>query len=213
MAAQLPNGALIYIAGSYGDKVTITAISNASPAVVTAASHGLSKGDYVEITSGWNKLNECVYRVGETTTGTFELEGVDTTDTSKFPAGTGAGSFREIASWTQIQQITETSTDGGDAEYTEYEYLEDDYKRRIPTGYSAMSINLTIADDPSLPGYKVLKTAKTTRNLHAIKMQLPNASELLYNGYVSLNETPTTTKGEIMTVSASLSLTTQPVRY
>lgn len=213
MAAQLPNGALIYIAGSYGTKADITAITNANPAVATAASHGLSKGDYVEITSGWNKLNECVYRVGAVTDSTFELEGVDTTDTSKFPDGTGIGSLRKIASWVQIQQITETSTDGGDAEYTEYEFLEDDFKRRIPTGYSAMSINLTIADDPSLPGYAVLKQAKTTRNLYAIKMQLPNSSELLYNGFVSLNETPTTNKGEIMTVSASLSLNSQPVRY
>ena len=213
MAAQLPNGAMIDVASSYGDAITVTAITNANPAVVTAASHGLLKGDYVEVKSGWNKLNEQVVRVGNVTSDTFELEGVDTSNQRNFPAGSGLGSVRQIETWTQIQQITETSTDGGDAEYTEYEFLEDDYKRRIPTGYSAMSINLTIADDPTLPGYQVLKQAKTTRDLTAIRMRLPNDSELLYNGFVALNETPTTTKGEIMTVSASLSLQNQPIRY
>ena len=38
-------------------------------------------------------------------------------------------------------------------------------------------------------------------------------SVILYNGYVSFNETPTMTKGEIMTVSATISLMTRPVRY
>ena len=76
-----------------------------------------------------------------------------------------------------------------------------------------MSINLTIADDPTLEGYKVLKKAKTLRDLRALRFRLPNASEILYNGYVSLNETPTTNKGDIMTVSASLALSSEPKRY
>lgn len=213
MAAQLPNGALIDVASAYGDAITVTAISNATAAVATATDHGLAKGDYVEVKSGWNKLNERVVRVGEVTDDTFVLEGIDSSDTKKYPDGDGIGSVLKIQSWVQIQQITETTTDGGDPEYVEYEFLEDDYKRRIPTGYSAMSINLTIADDPSLPGYNVLKKVKDSRELTAIRMRLPNDSELLYNGYVALNETPTTTKGEIMTVSASLSLQNQPIRY
>lgn len=213
MAAHLPNGALLYIASSYGDAINVTAITNASPAVATAANHGLSKGDYVEIKSGWNNLNEKVVRVGTVTTTTFELEGIDTTNQAVYPAGSGIGSFREIETWQQLQQIMETGTDGGDPEYVEYEFLEDDFKRRKPTGYSAMSITLTIADDPSLPGYKVLKKAKDTRDLVAIRMRLPNESELLYSGYAALNETPTTTKGEIMAVTASLSLASQPIRY
>lgn len=213
MAAHLPNGALLYIASSYGDAITVTAITNAETAVATAANHGLAKGDYVEIKSGWNNLNEKVVRVGEVTTDTFQLEGINTTNQAVYPAGSGIGSVREIETWQQLQQIMETGTDGGDPEYVEYEFLEDDFKRRKPTGYSAMSITLTIADDPTLPGYQVLKQAKDTRDLVAIRMRLPNASELLYSGYAALNETPTTTKGEIMAVTASLSLASQPIRY
>lgn len=213
MAAKLPNGALLYIAGSYGEAITVSAVTNASPAVCTATGHGLAKGDYVVVTSGWNNLNEKVVRVGEVTTNTFELEGINTTDQAKYPAGSGVGSVKEVATWQQIQQVMETGTDGGDPEYVEYEFLEDDFKRRIPTGYSAMSITLTLADDPSLPGYQKLKLAKDARDPVAIRMRLPNNSELLYNGYVALNETPTTTKGEIMAVTASLSLASQPIRY
>jgi len=36
---------------------------------------------------------------------------------------------------------------------------------------------------------------------------------LLYNGYVSFNETPSMTKGEVMGVQATFSLLSRPVRY
>ena len=34
-----------------------------------------------------------------------------------------------------------------------------------------------------------------------------------YNGYVSFNETPTLTKGQVMQVTATFSLQGRPVRY
>lgn len=97
MSFRLPNGSTVDLAATYGNSVIITAISNAATAVVTAAAHGLSDGDYVEITSGWLGLNGRIFRVDNTTTGTFELEGINTTDTNRYPSGGGAGSLREVA--------------------------------------------------------------------------------------------------------------------
>ncbi len=46
-----------------------------------------------------------------------------------------------------------------------------------------------------------------------MKVALPNGSVILYNGYVSFNETPTLTKGQVMQVRATISLQGRPVRY
>ena len=211
MSVKLPNGAIVSIASERGEAINFTAITNANPAVVTATGHGLSKGDIVSVTSGWNRINDKVVRVGEVTDDTFELDGIDTTDTSAYPAGSGTGSAKKVSEWTQIQQITNVETSGGEMQFATYSFLENDYESQIPTQSSAQS--LTIADDASLPGYKVLKEASEKRVAVPIRITLPDGSVILYNGYVSFNETPTMTKGEIMAVSATISLLTRPVRY
>ena len=42
---------------------------------------------------------------------------------------------------------------------------------------------------------------------------LPDGSKILYNGYVSFNETPSMTKNQLMAVTATFSLQSRPVRY
>ena len=171
------------------------------------------KGDYIELTSGWNRINDRVVRVGEVTDSTFELEGLDTTDTDVYPEGSGLGSVRRIANWTQIQQVTDLSTSGGEMQFTTFSFLEDDFDSQMPTTTSAQSMTLTIGDDPSLPGYVALRKASDSRNKCAVIFRMPDKSEILYNCYISFNETPSTQKGEIMTVTATMSLVKPPIRY
>ena len=102
MAVKLPDGSTLALANSYATEVTVTAVSNATTAVCTAAAHGLTTGSFVEITSGWSGLNARVFKVGAVTAATFELVGMDTSDTVKYPAflsrlcggerGSGSGS-------------------------------------------------------------------------------------------------------------------------
>ena len=69
------------------------------PAVVTSASHGLAVGDEVELDSivGMTELNNRRFRVGVTTTNTFELAGEDSSAyTAYSSAGTWRASFRKI---------------------------------------------------------------------------------------------------------------------
>ena len=58
-----------------GDK-TITGITQANPAVVTASSHGYSNGDEVVISgvSGMTEVNGKRFLVADKTTNTFELQ-------------------------------------------------------------------------------------------------------------------------------------------
>lgn len=66
------------------------------------------------VSSGWLKLDNMVVRVKSVTGTKIVLEAFDTTDTKKFPAGTGAGTLRKIDSWITMPQVMTLSTEGGD---------------------------------------------------------------------------------------------------
>lgn len=67
-----------------GSAKTITNITRANPAVVTAANHGFSSGDkvYISCVKGMTQVNGNMYTVGTVTTNTFTLSGVNTSGRS-----------------------------------------------------------------------------------------------------------------------------------
>lgn len=213
MAVSLPNGAVVSIASAYAAPITVTAVSNANPAVATAEGHGLANGDIVEVTSGWSRLNSRVARVANVTADTFELEGINTTSTNLYPAGGGAGSVRKVSTWQQITQVLEFTTSGGEQQFVTYSFLEEDVEHQIPTVKSASSFQMTIGDDAELPWYSILSDANDDRIPRAVSVVLPSGSAIFYNGYVTLNKTPTLTKNELMGLQSTVSLTSEPQRY
>lgn len=213
MSVKLPNGVVFSLGVTLDSAKTISAISNANPAVATAAAHGYNDGDLILLKSGWQKINERIWRVDGKDSGSFELEGADTTATSNYPAGQGAGSSQKITAWTQITQVLECTTNGGDMQFATYSFLENDFESQIPTQASAMSLQLSIADDPTLAGFIALKKAAATRSAYPFRAQMPDGSIILYYGYVSMNETPTMNKGSVMACQATFSLMSVPVRY
>lgn len=214
MSVSLSNGSVVSIAATYGSVITISAITNANPAVVTtSAAHGLTNGDFVEVTSGWSRLNSRIVRVAAASGSTFTLEGIDTSNTSLYPAAGGTGTCRKIATWTQITQMLDLTTQGGDQQFVNYSFLEQDFESQIPTIKSASSMNLSIADDSALPHYAILSAANDDRIQRALRLVLPSGAILLYNGYVTLNKTPSLTKSQVMAITSTVSLTGQVVRY
>ena len=214
MAISLPNGALVAIASGYGAVKTMSAITNANPGVATLeASHGISTGDFFEVTSGWSRLTDKIIKAGTVSTNDVPLLGIDTSLTSIYPADGGAGSIREITGWTQLSQILSSSSSGGEQQFLEYQLLESDAQKRIPTFKSAAGLSFSIADDPTLAGYILASAANDDRLPRAVKITLPSGSVILYNAYISLNKTPSLTVNEIMACEVTLSLKAEPVRY
>ena len=213
MAFQIPDGTTIHLGTTFGTPVAITGISNAATAVATAAGHGFVDGDIIVLKSGWQRINERVFRVAASAAGTFELEGLDTSDTSAFPVGTSGGTAMKVTAFTQVSQIIGISTSGGEQQFATVSPLESDFEIQIPTMYSAQSISMEIGDDPSLAGYQALKKAADARAIRPLLMQNKNGSKIYYYGYVSLNETPTKNKGQVDTVNSSFSLLSRPTRY
>jgi len=213
MSVQLPNGALIAIATAYTALQNTTILSNANPAVATIVGHGWANGDIVEITSGWSRLNNKLVRLSGVAANTFNLEGIDTSSTTLYPAGTGLGSARKITAFTQIAQVLELNSSGGDMQFVTYSFLEQDFETQLPTQASPQQISFTIADDQTLAGYIALKAAALTRALTGFRVTLPNASVLYYNSYVNFDETPSMTKNQLMGVRGGFALQNRPVRY
>ncbi len=84
---------------------TITGITQANPAVVTASSHGFSNGDDVIISSvvGMTQVNGITFKVANKTTNTFELQNYDGTNINSsaytaYASGGTASRIYEIAS-------------------------------------------------------------------------------------------------------------------
>lgn len=213
MTVRLPNGGVFAIASAYSAPVVVTGISNTNPAVVSATGHGFVTGDIVEMTSGWSKLNNRVVRVGAVTAGTFELEGVDATSVLAYPAGTGMGAAREVQTFTQIQQVLSTNTSGGDQNFYTFQFIESDEESEIPTNKTPRRLTMTLGDDPSLPGYIEVAKANEDRLVRAIRFSLAGGGFIFYNGFVSVNETPTTTTNEIMQTTMTVAIQGRPTRY
>ena len=214
MSVSLPNGSLVAVASGYGVLKNMTAISNADPAVATLeAAHGVILGDYLELTSGWSRLTDKIVKAGTVTTNDVVLDGIDTTLTSIYPAAGGAGRVREITGWTQLSQILESTSNGGEQQFLEYQFLEADAKKRIPTFKNPSGLTFMIADDDSLPGYILVSEANDDRLPRAVRVTLPDGSLILYNCFISVNKTPSLTVNELMQVEVTLSLLAEVVRY
>lgn len=213
MSAKLPDGAIVTLSTTLGSTKTVSALTNANPGVATSTAHGFVNGDIVLMNSGWSNLNQKAVRVAGSVTNNFNLDGIDTSLTSLYPAGSGTGSAQLVGGFTQISQIMGLTTQGGDQQYATFSFLEQNFETQLPTVFSAQSISLEIADDPSLSGYIALKAAADSRAFRVLKLQLPDGSFILYYGQISFNETPSLNKGQVMVVKATFALQARPVRY
>lgn len=214
MSVQIPNGSIVSIASTYGASKTLSALTNANPAVGTLeASHGIIVGDIMEVTSGWSRLTDKIVRASAVSTNDVTFEGINSSSTTIYPSGTGTGSIREVTAFTQLAQIVDATSSGGEQQFLEYQFLESDAQKRIPTFKTPGGVSFRVADDPTLAGYIVASAANDDRLARAIKVLLPSGAVIYYNAFVSLNKIPTLTVNQLMTVEVTLSLLNEPVRY
>ena len=210
----LPNGSTLSLSTGFGSNVTVSAITNANPGVATATAHGLSDGDIlVMATSGWANLEGRIVRVDSSDANTFALEGIDTTSTTRYPAGSGASTAKEVTGWVQITGVLNPSGTGGEQQFWEGAPLEARRNIRIPTTQSAAGINLEASYDPSAAWWDYVAAAAEDVEPRAVMLTLANGAKLYYYCYVGMSVIPSLTRDQPMTVGISLSLVGDPTRY
>ena len=202
------------IASTYGTQFTVTAITNTNPAVATlSAAHGVVVGDFIELTSGWDLLNGRIVRVSALSTNDATLEGINTTSTTNYPAGSGTGTGREITAWTSVTQIKSIETSGGDINFADITTVADSTQKQIPTTRSPQQINMTVFDDPALSWFSVAQTASDAKVVTGMRIIFANASRVLLNGYLSVQKVPTVAVNEPLTAVLGFSASAEATRY
>lgn len=215
MAITLTTGSTMSVAKTYGASISFATITNASDAVVTTASaHSIAVGEYVEVLSGWGRLDKRIARAKTGTTGsTIVLEGINTSDVVKYPVGTGGGSIRRISAWTTLSQIKSMSASGGSQNYADITDMTDTVQKQIPTTRAPINVTIDAYDDPSLAWYADVVTADEAKTPFGFLLTPANSKPMVANAYWSLMRVPTMANNEAMMTQISLSYAAEPVRY
>lgn len=213
MAVSVPNNSTFSVADTYGSSIAVSAASNALECVLTTAANTFAVGDIVEFASSWVKANLRLFRVKAATSTSVTLEGFNTSSIKAFPTGNGAGSLRKITSWTVMPFMKEFTVSGGDPKYNTEEFLDVEDEIQMFNGFSASSIAMSIADDPSLPHNAVLQAATDAQAVTAVRVVLPSGAPLFYNGVMGYNPSPSLVKGQGMVVKCGVALRSRVNRY
>ena len=181
MARKLVNGTIPAIGATFGTSTNITAITNAASAVATfAAGHGIVVGDYVEITaSGWPLLANRVFRASAVSTNDVTLLGADTSSTTLYPAGAGAGSTgRRIITWVAIQQVNADglTVDGGEQQFEVGQYIDASLQFRFPTLKTPINAEMIVDDDQSMTHWSTVLAAQAALTNYPVRFAYPSAS-------------------------------------
>lgn len=213
MALYFPEGSAQTFSQTFAAAKTITALSNANPAVATSTAHGYATGDEILLTSGWEDATDSVYKITVLTADTFSIDGLDTTNTSFFPVGTGAGTAQKITGWTTIPQVLTISGSGGDARFTDVQLLAKRNSLRIPTGFNATSITMSLAHDAANANYKTMLGISRNLSKVAFKQVISGGAVTYGYGYLSVSEMPALNSNSVNTVQAALTVIGRSISY
>jgi hypothetical protein len=209
MSAIFPNGSTFAISGTLEAAKTVTAISNANPAVASAAAHGFANGDIL-VLGNPSRLDQRVVRAANIVTGTFEAEGIDTTSTTLFPSGFGVGTVQRAGTattgFTSLSQTVDVGASGGEQQFAQWSYIEDGRQRQRPTFKNARALSLQLHYDPSLAWHAALLAADLAGDVRVLRVTLPTGAKLFYSVYVGFDGQPTIQINENMAVNASFAL-------
>ena len=165
---------------------TITAISKASPAVVSCTAHGYSNGDIVFVLAeGMFQVDARVFRVSGVTTDSFKLESEDSTEFDDFISGTVA----KVTLGTTITTATTISSSGGDFAMIDKTTIHQNTRSEMPGLPNAINYTMEHIWDPSDAGLKAMKVASDLQQRRVFKFTIGDAI-VLFAGYVGCTLLP-----------------------
>ena len=213
MAYYFPEGSSQQFSTTFATAKTVSAVTNANPAVATSTSHGLTTGDEVLFTSGWEDATDTVFKVEVVDANSFKILGLDSTNTNFFPVGGGTGTVQKITNWTAIPQVLSISASGGDARFTDVTPLAKRNAIKIPTGFNATSITLSLAHDASNANYQAMVGISRALSKVAFKQVISGGSVTYGYGYLSVSEFPKLNNNQVNAVDAAMTVLGRSISY
>lgn len=190
---------------------TITAISKASPGVVSSTAHGYANGDYVVLTvQGMRQVDQRVFRVANQAANTFELEGENTTLFDTFSSGTA----QLITFGTSISTATTLNNSGGGYSFLDVTTVHDNTTKQIPGLAEASNFEFDNIWDISDAGLVALKAASDQQGTRAFKFTFGTGGQImLFTGYVGANLLPGGAAQQLVTTKAAITMNGAPTYY
>ena len=213
--ARLPTGTVHSVATVLSAEKNVTAISNASEALVTSAGHGFANGDIVLITSPWGRINLRAFRIKSATTNDFVLEGGNTSNTDLFATGSGGGGkVQKVTTWVDLDKTLNHSSSGGDPKTVNVKFIESEVEIVLNDGFNAVSRTFDMdADMIGTPAYSALKTLSDTDAFTIVRRRSKSGAISLIPAKVAFNEEETLTEGQIITVKGTFNAQNISTRY
>jgi len=196
---------------------TITAITKASPGVVSSTSHGYSNGDYVRITAqGMWQLNARVFRVCSVATDTFQLEDVSGgtgLSTASFDTFT-SGSAEKITFGNSITTATSMSVSGGNFAMIDTTTIHGNQKAQVPGLPDSLTATFDNLWDPTDAGQAAMKAASDAQGERAFKFTFGTGGKIMtFCGYVGFAGAPQGQAQDKVTTSAVITCNGTPSYY
>jgi hypothetical protein len=214
MAVKFSTGVQFAVAQTYGTPSNVTAASTAANCVVTVADGTtFVVGDIVEFTSGWEAANNRLFRISAKSTNDLTLEGLNTTNTTRFPSGGGVGSLREITAWSNITQVRNVTPQASTNEFEDISTVSNANIIEVPVAQRLGGVTLELLDDPLLSFVAIVENAADTIALTGVRIVFPDASRILANGYLTYSKVPSIPTRGALTNSIEVKYASVPTRY
>jgi hypothetical protein len=181
--AQILRNATVEMQSALGSDITITGITAASPAVVTAT-NSLSNGDLVVITGvvGMTQINNRVVRVSSVSGTGFTCEGLDASGFSAYVSGGVGNEVTTLLSFDNVSQIDLPDSAPDELDVTA---VSDD-ERQIVFGHaSAQKGTMSLIADPLNAAVVEAAVASAAGTRRAFKITLQSGYVAIFNAYVS----------------------------
>jgi hypothetical protein len=200
----------VAIQSALATAVTITAITKANPAVVTANGHGYATGDFVKITAeGMFQVDSRVFRVSAATSNSFTLEGEDSSLYDTFTSGTAEG----ITFGTNMTTATGLTAAGGDFDFIDVTTIHDNIRKQVPGLASPATYTFENLWNPADTALLAMKSASDNQAQRAIKFTFAAGQIVTFNGYIGATLLPAGNAQDKVVTSAVVTMFGRPTIY
>jgi hypothetical protein len=213
MAYYFAEGSKIQFTQTIAAVKTITVATNANPCVMTSVTHGYTTGDEILLTTGWEDATDSIYKITVLTADTFSVSGLNTTDTNFYATGSGVGTAQKCSTWLDIPQVLTINSSGGDARFTDISPLSKRNSIKVPTGFNATAITLSLGHDATQANYITMLGISRALSKVAIKQVISGGAVTYGYGYMSVSENPKLNVNQANTVDAALTILGRTVSY
>lgn len=211
MTDKVWSGVQVNYQSAAATAIAIDGISLASPGVLSHSGADPTDGDLVLVLcEGMDYVNSRVFRVDNQASGTFELEGEDTTDYAAFVSGT----FSVLTMGNSLSTITSISQSGGEPEPVDNSTIHQLLATSLLSGFSQVEFGLVNKHRPDIAGLTGLKPLSLNGDLRAFQFVFANSSRTMFYASIGAVNVPSGgSRGDLVVSNATLYAQGLPTDY